>query len=350
MKHIAGMKAIDARTIHPEAQYELRKQVIRLCQEGMSRKAVAKITGMSKKHISTLWQAYQRNGMDAIWPKVRGRRFGQKRRLTAEQETAIKQLLKDNTPDRLNLPFALWTREAVRQVIKQRYGIDLPLRTITEYLKRWDFTSQKPIKIAYEQNPDNIEQWLTTDYPAISLRARIEGADIFWGDETGISCNYYTARGFAPRGKPPVIRINAKKMHLSMISAITNFGAIRFMLYRQAMAAPLLIKFMTRLVKDAPRKIFLILDNLSAHHDKRVKTWLENHPEQIEVFYLPSYAPEYNPDEYLNSNLKQRMGSGLPSRSMNDLTKGTRSFMKTLQKRPLHVSNFFKHPKVAYAA
>jgi transposase len=191
---------------------------------------------------------------------------------------------------------------------------------------------------------------LTVDYPAIVVRARKELADIHWGDETGISCNAYTARGFAPKGKPPVIRINARKMHLSMISTITNYGTVRFMLYRTALDAPLLITFMTRLIKDALRKVFLILDNLPTHHSKRVKAWLKDHTEQIEVFYLPAYAPEYNPIEYLNSNLKNRMGSGLPSRSMKDLTRKTRSFMKSMQKRPHHVRNFFLHPKVAYAA
>lgn len=191
---------------------------------------------------------------------------------------------------------------------------------------------------------------MTIDYPAIRTRAQKEHADIYWGDETGISCNSYTARGFAPKGKPPVIRINAKRMHISMISAITNYGAVRFMLYREAMEASLLITFLTRFVKDAPRKVFLILDNLSAHHNKRVKTWLKEHQEQIEMFYLPAYAPEYNPNEYLNSNLKNRIGSGLPSRSLEEITKGTRSFMKTMQRRSHHVRNFFKHPKVAYAA
>jgi len=344
------MKVTDARKLHPEAQYELRKQVIRLRQNGMSRTGVAKVTGLSKTYVSTLWQAYQRRGIDAIWPKVRGRRYGQKRTLSAEQEAAVKQRIIDHTPDFFQLPFALWTREAVRQLIKTHYGIDIPVRTITDYLKRWKFTPQKPVKKAYEQNPNAIEQWLATDYPAIVARSRKEKADIHWGDETGISCNTYTARGFAPKGHPPVARIPAKKMHIGMISSITNSGALRFMLYQKAMDAKLRITFMTRLVKDAPRKVFLILDNLPVHHTKRVKTWLKEHREQIEVFYLPSYAPEYNPDEYLNSNLKQHIGSGLVSRSVENLIQKTRSFMKTLQNRPGHVSNFFKHPKVAYAA
>ena len=305
---------------HPEAQFELRKQVIRLRQSGMSRTGVAKVTGLSKTYVSTLWKAYQRQEMDAILPKARGRRYGQKRKLSAEQVATVKQLIIDHTPDFFPLPFALWTREAVQQLIRNQYGIDMPVRTITDFFNRWMLTPQKPVKKAYEQNLHAIEQWLATDYPAIVARSRTEKADIYCGGETGISCNNCTARGFAPKGNPPVIRITAKKMHIGMISAIANSGMLRFMLYQKAMEAKLLIMFMTRLVHDAPRKVFLILDNLPVHHTKRVKTWLESHREQIEVFYLPSYSPEYNPDEYLNSNLKtaHRIRSCLPvSRNPN---------------------------------
>ena len=135
-----------------------------------------------------------------------------------------------------------------------------------------------------------------------------------------------------------------------MISAITNSGKVRFMMYRDAMRSELLIKFMVRLTRDAGRKVFLILDNLRVHHGKEVKQWLEEHREQIEVFHLPSYSPELNPDEYLNGNLKSNVHSGKPVRNQDDLEKKTRSFMKTLQKRPAHVRSYFKHPLVTYAA
>jgi transposase len=135
-----------------------------------------------------------------------------------------------------------------------------------------------------------------------------------------------------------------------MISAITNQGKVRFMMYRDAMNSELLIKFMTRLIKDAGRKVFLILDNLRVHHGKNVKQWLGEHKDQIEVFYLPSYSPELNPDEYLNSNLKTKVHSGIPIRSWKDLEMKTRSFMRTLMKRPAHVRSYFKHSKVDYAA
>lgn len=343
------MEKTDARKLKPETQYELRKQVVRLRKKGKSNQEISEIVGICHTHVSTIWQMYQKGGIEALKPKVRGRKHGEQRNLTAEQEAVVKKLLVDKTPDQLKLQFALWTRDAVRLAIKQEFGIDLPPRTITDYLKRWGFTPQKPTKRAYEQNPVAVQNWLETSYPEIAARAKKEKAEIHWGDETGVQNDAYNAKGFAPKGQTPIVRLNAKRAGINMISSITNQGKVRFMLYKETMTAPVFIKFLSRLVKDAKSKIFLILDNHRVHHSKDVKAWLEKHREQIELFYLPSYSPELNPDEYLNGNLKQKVRSGIPARSQKDLIKKTRSFMKTLQRRPHHVRGYFKHPKVAYA-
>lgn len=344
------MNNFDARKLNQQTQYELRKQVVRLREKGLDNQAISEIVGLCQSHVSTICKKYERGGLDAIKPGQRGRRHGAQRELTAEQEVGIQKLLVDKTPDQLKLSFALWTRDAVRLAIKQLYGRDLPLRTITDYLKRWGFTPQKPTKRAYEQNPKLVEQWHQTVYPEIQSRAKQEQAEIHWGDETGIQNDAYNAKGFAPKGKTPVVRLNATKSRVNMISSITNRGKVRFMLYRDTMTAKVLITFMSRLIKDSDCKVFLILDNLRVHHSKVVKVWLEENKEQIAVFYLPSYSPELNPDEYLNGDLKQCIRSGLPARSEKALTKKTRSFMRKLQNRPKHVQNYFRHPKIAYAA
>lgn len=344
------MEKIDARKHSPETQYEIRKQVIRLRKRGMANKVLAEAVGISEGRASKIWRSYIKEGSKAIGLGKRGRRTGEKRTLTTEQETQMKRALIDKTPDQLKLPFALWTRDAVKLLIKQRFGIAMPIRTVGEYLKRWGFTPQKPVKRAYEQSSQAVKQWLMTDYPHIAARAKEEKAEIHWGDETGIQTGANLVRGFSPRGEKPVINLVAKKSHVSMISAITNEGKVRFMMYRSAMNTDLLITFMTRLTKDAGRKVFLILDNLRVHHGKNVKQWLEEHKEQIEVFYLPSYSPELNPDEYLNGNLKTKVHSGTPIRNQKDLEMKALSFMRTLAKRPAHVRNYFKHPKVDYAA
>lgn len=228
----------------------------------------------------------------------------------------------------MKLPVALWTRDAVKQLTRQWFGIQMSIRTVGEYLKRWGFTPQKPVKRAYKQSSQAVKKWLETDYRAIASRAKQEKAEIHWGDETGIQTGSNRIRRFTPKGEILADRIVAKKSHIGMISAITNSGKVRFMMYRDATNTQLLIKFMTRLTKDAGRKVFLILDNLRAHHSKELKNSLEWHWNQIDVFDLPSYSPELNPDEYSNSNLKTKVYSGAPTRTESDLAKKTRLFMR----------------------
>jgi len=344
------MEKTDARTVNSESKYSLRKRVIRFKEKGITNKAIAEILEVSVSWVSRVWQKYQQHGPEAIKPGKLGRPAGTGRTLTSDQESRIQKLIIDKTPDQLKLSFALWTRDAVLLLIKQEYGVDMPIRTVGEYLKRWGFTPQKPIKRAYEQRPEAVKQWLEGDYPAIDARAKDEGAEIHWCDETGVQNDAYDAKGFAPKGKTPVVRMHAKKFRVNMVSAITNQGKVRFMMYKETMTCQLLIKFMQRLIKDAGRKVFLIFDNLKVHHGKLTKAWLEANKEQIEVFYLPSYSPEMNPDEYLNGDLKRKIRSGVPARKQEDIEMKTRSFMKTLQKRPTHVSKYFEHEKVTYAA
>ena len=344
------MEKIDARRHSPQTQYEIRKQIIRLRKQGVKNTIVAAGLGISTGCSSTIWQSYRKEGSKAIKPGRRGRRTGEQRTLSLDQESGLRKALIDKTPDQMKLPFALWTRDAVKLLIRQWFGIEMPIRTVGEYLKRWGFTPQKPVKRAYEQSSQAVKKWLAEDYPDIASRAKQEKAEIHWGDDTGIQTGANRVRGLAPKGQTPEVRLVAKRSHVRMISAITNGGKVRFMMYRDAMNSKLLIKFMTRLTKDAGRKVFLILDNLRVHHSQEVKKWLEDHREQIEVFHLPSYSPELNPDEYLNGNLKNKVHSGKPVRNREDLEKKTRSFMKTLIRRPEHVRNYFKHHKVAYAA
>lgn len=344
------MEKIDARKHSPQTQFEIRKQVIRLRQQKISNKLIAEGLGITERTASGIWQKFLTNGESAIRLGRRGRRKGEQRKLTAGQESAIKKMIVDKTPDQLKLPYALWTREAIQRLIKQEYKLEIPMRTISDYLKRWGFSFQKPAKQAYEQKPEAVQKWLDEEYPVIKERAKQEQAEIYWGDETGIQNNAYQAKGFAPKGKTPIVKLNVNKSRVNMISAISNQGQVRFMLYEDTMTTDRLIQFMSRLIKDAKRKVFLILDNLRTHHSKDVKQWLENNKDKIEVFYLPSYSPELNPDEYLNCDLKRRIHSGIPARTLKDLKKKTRSFMKTLQRRSYHVKNYFKHDRVTYAA
>jgi transposase len=344
------MEKIDARTLNQEAQEALRKQIVRLRKAGRPHKEIADIVGVSESHCSRVWSRYQKEGAGSVAKGKRGRRHGEQRNLSVEQEATIKRLLIDKAPNQLKLSFALWNREAVRLLIQQQCGFLMPSRTVGEYLKRWGFTPQKPVKWAKEQSTPAVARWLTNEYPAIAKRAKQEKAEIYWGDETGIQTGANVERGYSPKGRTPVVRQIAQKHRINMISAITNEGKVRFMFYRETMNGKRLINFMRRLTKDAGRKVFLILDNLKVHHSDLVRGWLEKHKDKIEVFYLPSYSPELNPDEYLNNSLKGRVHSGERAQNAKQLQSKARKHMRYLQNRPYKVKKFFEHPCAAYAA
>ncbi|GAB3326143.1 IS630 family transposase [Haliea atlantica] len=262
----------------------------------------------------------------------------------------IQKQLIDKTPDQLKLRYALWTREAVQQLIQQVTGLKLAIRTVGEYLKRWGLTVQKPKKKAYEQHPAEVQRWLDEEYPSIHARAKAENAEIYWGDETGLRNDCQHTRGYAPRGQTPVIRLNAKRESINLISAVTNQGKVRFRFFDGTMNADLLIDFMKRLIKDAQRKVFLILDNLHVHHARKVKAWLAEHEDEIEAFYLPAYSPELNPDEYLNCDLKAGVHSGQPARNKKELKSKAMSHLRKLQKLPGRSAKYFEAEFIRYAA
>ena len=270
--------------------------------------------------------------------------------LAAEQETSIRALICAHTPDELGLPFALWQRAAVQALIRQRCGVRLAVRTVGKYLARWGFTAQKPLRRAYEQNPVAVQHWLQQDDPAIVAQAHCEGGAIFWGDETGLRSDDVRGRSYAPRGRTPVVRVCHKRAGLSLIAAVTNKGEVRWMICEGAVTAPVVIGFLRRLIRNARGKIFLILDRLAAHRARQVHDWLAAHRAQIEVFYLPPYSPELNPEEGLNADLKQAVTRKAPARGKPQLKQAAISHMSKLAKLPQRVRAYFQHPQFRYAA
>jgi transposase len=334
----------------PEEQYQIRKNIIRLSKQGKSNVEIAEILDVSLRHVQNTKKLYADGGIAGIKPKTRGRQIGEKRILTPGQEEEIQSLIVEKVPEQLKLPGCMWTRENIRELIRQKYKIEMALSTLGYYLSRWGFSVQRPAKRAYKQDEKKIDAWLNEEFPGISQRAEAENAEIFFGDECGVQNTANYAKGYAPIGKTPIVRVESKKMKINMLSAISKRGKLRFLLYKNNMNADKLIDFMRRLVRDTDKKVFLILDNLSVHHSKRVSAWLLKHREEIEVFFLPPYAPEYNPDELLNADLKREIGNRAMPRCEKDLKRNMRSHLKSLQLNPLKVSSFFNAPFTLYAA
>ncbi len=270
--------------------------------------------------------------------------------MTAEQEAKIQRLIQDRTPDQLKLAYALWTRQAVSELIEAVYGIRLTVPNMGKYLKRWGFTPQRPLKKAYEQSPAAVAKWMHEEYPEVAKAAKKEGAEIHWGDETGLRSDDVRGRGYAPKGKTPVVLANANREKLSVISTVTNKGQMRWKVFSGALNARVLVGFMKRFIYGREKRIFLVLDNLRVHHSKAVRKWLKENADKIVVYYLPSYSPELNPDELLNADLKQRVTKPAPGRTKMALTRTAIAALRSIQKQPGRVERYFEQKDVCYAA
>jgi transposase len=345
------MENIDLRTLSAEARKEIRQAAVRMYKKGHRKSDIAESLGLRKTTVGQWINAYEKQGPAALKERERGRPAGIGRTLTPEQEARIRRDIVDHTPDQLKMGFALWNAHAVRSLIRRYFGVDMPVRTVRSYLQRWGFTPQRPLKRAYEQKPELVQKWMTEEYPAIAERAKAEGAEIQWGDETGVSSVEHYPRGYAPKGETPVLVLSqAKRERVNLISSISNQGKVRFMLYQDSFTADVMIKFLERLIRDSDKKVFLILDNLRVHHSKKVKAWLAGKEDLIELFFLPSYSPELNPDEYLNCDLKASLSRGEPARGKGQMKKKVLSLLRSLQKQPGRVRSYFQAEKIRYAA
>ncbi len=307
---------------------------------------IAELTGLSWGAVNTALKLYKQGGTAALKPKRRGRKVGTERSLSVEQEQRVQQLICENRPEQLKMNFALWTRGAVMELISKEFGLNLSIRCVGNYLHRWGFTPQKPIKRAYEQQPKAVKKWLDEQYPEIEQRACAEDAEIHWGDETAVM-----NRSYSPRGQTPETRaVCGKREKFSMISTVTNRGKCRWMIIDGAFNSDRFIDFMKLLIKGANNKIFLVLDNLRVHHSKPVKKWTADNQEKIELFFLPSYSPELNPDERLNADLKHKITTVAPARTRKKLLEVTTNHMRLIEQSTQRVINYFGDPHIRYAA
>ena len=345
------MEKEDARFQTLEQLHERRKQVVRLHKKAIKIMQIVAMTGLSYPTVRSTIDLFEAGGWVAIRPALRGRNRGDGRTLSQAQEDTVQSLIIDKRPEQLKMDFCLWSRAAVGQLISQEFGIKLQVRSIGKYLTRWGFTPQKPIKRAYEQSPQAVQAWLQGQYPAIEQRARREGGEIHWGDETALVNTDVRARSYAPAGKTPVtLAVGGARQKLSMIATVTNQGKARWMIIDEAFDSEKLIEFLQALIKDAGKKVFLILDNLRVHHSKVVKSWVAARIEQIELFYLPSYSPQLNPEERLNADLKQEMGKRVPGRTKAKLRQAANDHMTMLQSNPQRGIGYFQDRRVRYAA
>jgi len=332
------------------AQAELRLRVVNAIIEGMSQSEAARTFKVGLRSVNRWMAGVAASGTRAVAAKLRGRRAGEAGKLNMRQAVRIKRLIVGKLPDQLRLPFYLWTREAVRSLIEREYGIRLSLSTVGNYLKAWDMTPQRPVRRAYERNEAAISRWVAEDYPLIAQEAKRERATIYWGDEAGFRSDDVRGRSFSPRGQTPEVAATGKRFGCNMISALTNRGALSFMVFAGRFVTATFLAFLERLIKQANgRKVYLIVDGHPVHKAKAVKGFVAANERRIRLIFLPGYAPELNPDELVNHDVKQAVGKRRP-RDQQELKTAVRGWLRRRQKQPHVVRNFFNHRHVRYAA
>ena len=340
----------DARQLSDEVLQSLRLRALRGCELGYSEIEVAELLGLSRETVLRWWTAYVDHGLEALPGDRTGRPVGSGRTLNDGQAARLRTILNEKSPEEVGIASPLWTRRAVAELIRKEYGIDMPVRTVGEYLERWGYTAKVPRRHAKDQDPEEVRHWLEVTYPAIEARAAREDAEIHWCDETGAAADQQPRRGYAREGRPARIEVPDPHIRMNLISTISNEGSVHFMTYKETMTAALFITFLERMLSETTRKIFLIVDRLRAHEAKKVEAWAAEHRDRIELFFLPRYAPERNADEYLNNDMKGSINAtGLPG-SQEGLRPRIQGFMIKLRHLPEHVRQYFQHPCVKYAA
>jgi transposase len=342
------MKTLDTRCLSPDAQEALRFRVVHAIRGGMKKAVAARTFGVSRTSIDRWLGKVALGNINSLKSKPRGRPKGT--RLAPYQAATTVRLIIDRCPDQLKLPFALWTREAVQLLLAERFGLEVSVWTVGRYLAKWGLTPQKPLRRAYERDPLAVQRWLDTEYPAIVKQAKAQKGEIHWGDQMGLRSDHQTGTSYGRRGCTPVIPGTGQRFRCNMMSTITNRGRLAFMVFKERFTAAVCIRFLRRLVRQAHRKPFLILDRHPVHRSAKVKRWLAANHQQIALFLLPGYSPDLNPDEFLNQDVKSNaLGRRRPANQI-EMIAGVRSYLHSTQRRPEIVQSYFHADSVRYAA
>jgi transposase len=351
------MKIQNIRNISQEAKMLIRQRAV-LCviDQKKTWEEVTEIFGIGRSSLAKWLKNYRLYGDAGIGIKNKiGRPAKTISKLQPYQCANIVRIITDNNPHQLKFPFALWDRKAVQILIKQKLNIDLSIWTVGRYLKKWGFTPQRPLAKSFEKDPKRVAKFLKEEFPRIKQRAKDENGEIHFLDEMGLKNNiHHYLRGYSKKGKTPIITKSGKRLSVNMISTIANNGKMRFMTYEGSMDRDKFILFIKQLIKanhkyGNKKKIFLIADNLKVHHAKKVQEFIEKNKDKIEIFFLPPYSPDLNPDELLNQDVKTNALKGKIVKTNTELKYHLKSYLFKIQKTPQKVKNYFKKECVKYA-
>jgi transposase len=340
------MKTQDARTLSPEALFDLRTRVVAAVRGGMTQVAAARVFAVHRSAVNRWCRA---TAADALVPRRRGRKpTGGP--LRPDQEAAVLDAVRTRHPDDLGITDTLWTRDAVAEYVAGRFGVRRSRYVWGRWLRRHHFTPQRPARKAYQQDPADLTRWRAEVYPTIAAEAKRAGAEVHWLDEAGLRTDHNPGTGYSPRGTPPTARVSGRPHRVNLISTLTNAGTVRFSVFGGRFTAAVFLAFLTRLLGSTTGVVFLIADGHPVHRSKAVREWVAARADRLRLFVLPPYCPELNPTEYLNNAVKGTVPRVRRARDKAELADQVRSYLRIVQKRPANARRFFKAKPVRYAA
>jgi transposase len=341
------MKKQDARQLSHKTLTELRKRGVSSVQEGQSPEVVAKALGINRATLYGWLARYRGGGWSALDARKRG---GRPPKLDGKALRWIYATVTMKNPMQMKFTFALWTARMIGEMIHKQFGVKLSKASVCRLLTQLGLTPQRPVWRAYQQKPEVVQRWLSTEYPRIRKLARRAKAQIFFGDEAGIRSDHHAGTTWAVKGQTPVVSSTGARFGMNMISAVSAQGEFRFMIVPGRVNAGEFINFIKRLLVGASGMIFLIVDGHPAHKARRVTDFVESVKDRFRLFFLPPYSPELNPDERVWNDLKNNAVGRQVITSPDQLHGAVLSHLRFIQKSPDRVRAYFNNATTQYAA
>jgi len=343
---LCAMK-IDGRTLEHRTLEHLRITAVRrVIEDGETPSVVMASMGLCRTTIYPWLRKFEEEGWEALAEKIAE---GPEPKLSEKQRQRVKRWIVGKDPRQYGFEFGLWTRTIVAALIKEKLGVDLCITAVGKLLAQLDITPQKPLRRAYERDPLAVKEWLEERYPLLRRRAREHGAEIYFLDEAGFDSEPRLGRTYGLKGQTPVVSTTGQRQKVNVISAVNAKGAFWCQMYTERLNARLFGQFLRELMAGREEKVYLVVDGHPAHKANLIKDLVQEMEGRLELHFLPPYAPDLNPDEFVWSYMKTNGLSKKPLRQNESLKVRVESDLATIKRNRELVRSFFGAESVAYA-
>lgn len=336
----------DGRTLSHETLEQIRRMAVQRVKEGEKPSVVIKSFGLSRPCIYPWLRAERKKGMEALAAR---KHPGKKPALTPRQKLQVRRWICGKDPRQYGFDFGLWTRQIVAALIREKLGVALGLTAVGRLLHQLDITPQKPLRRAYERDPIAIEKWKREKYPSLRARAKRRGAEIFFLDEAGVRSDQVLGRTWGEKGKTPEVPTSGQRQSINAISAVNARGAFWYEVYSGRFnATRFRDEFLKSFLRGRRRPVVLVVDGHPSHRAKMITAYVKQLKGRLELHFLPGYAPELNPDEFVWNYVKHEGVSKKPLRRNESLRERVEGDLANIKRRPALVRSFFGAPSVIY--